>query len=319
MNPKISVIIPVYNLEEYLDEGIRSVLNQSFKDIEIIAVNDGSSDNSLDILNSFAKKDDRLFVIDLLKNRGQSAARNEGLKKAEGKYIYFFDGDDILKENAFKIIYNEAEDNDLDVLNFDAETFDQDEKLDFNPNYDRSDEIPDRIFDGKEYFDYLVMNNLLSVSTPLNLIRRNFLIEKNLKFIEGIIHEDEIYIVGLYIVAEKVKHIDKVLYKRRIRSNSTMTTKKTKYNLISYLRVINELIKVYYQKHKSKAVELKINSLFSSILFTSYNIGLYKEYKYEIKKIYKKIKGILSFKTKVKYKFIYFYYFYIKVRRKYNI
>lgn len=289
MSPKISVIIPVYNLEEYLEEGMNSILNQSFKDIEVIAVDDGSSDNSFDILNSFANKDNRVSVINLPQNRGQSAARNEGLKKAKGKYIYFFDGDDILKKNALEILYNEAEDNDLDVVNFDAETFHHDKKLDFNPNYDRSDAIPNKIFNGEEYFDYLIMNNLLSVSTPLNLIRRNFLKENYLEFIEGIIHEDEIYITKLYISAKKVKHIDKVLYKRRIRSNSTMTTKKTRYNLISYMKVINKIKDLYFEEYRSKALELKLNSLFSSILFISHYVGIYKEYEDEIKKLFKEL------------------------------
>jgi glycosyltransferase involved in cell wall biosynthesis len=318
MTPKTSVIIPVYNLEEYIEEGIKSILNQTFKDIEVIAVNDGSSDNSLDILKSFANKDNRVSVVDLPENRGQSAARNEGFKQASGKYIYYFDGDDILKENALEILFNEAESNDLDIVNFDAETFYHDEKLDFDPNYNRIDKIPDKIFNGKEYFDYLVLNNLLTVSTPLNLIRRNYIIEKNLKFIEGIIHEDEIYITNLYIEARTVKHIDKVLYKRRIRSNSTMTSKKSRYNLISYIKVISELKKVYFKKHKSKSMELKINSIFSSILYSSYDIGLYKAYKDEIKKLFKELKKVLSIKTKIKYRFSRLYYFYINIRRKYN-
>ena len=91
---KISVVIPIYNCEEYLEESIRSILNQTFKDIEIVCVDDGSTDNSLDILNKLASDDSRLKVFSQ-ENQGSSFARNNALRKVSGDYVYFFDADDI--------------------------------------------------------------------------------------------------------------------------------------------------------------------------------------------------------------------------------
>ena len=97
---KISVVIPVYNVAEFLEEAISSLLNQTFEDFELICVNDGSKDNSLDILNDFAKKDSRVVVIDK-ENGGCGSARNRALDEAKGEYIYFFDPDDYILPDAF--------------------------------------------------------------------------------------------------------------------------------------------------------------------------------------------------------------------------
>ena len=98
-NPEISIIIPVYNVEKYLDECLNSAANQTFENIEIICVNDGSTDGSLEILESHASKDKRIRIISQ-ENKGVSSARNEGLDAARGKYIYFMDSDDYMDLNA---------------------------------------------------------------------------------------------------------------------------------------------------------------------------------------------------------------------------
>ena len=93
--PKISVIVPVYNAEKYLSMTLNSILNQTFSDFELICINDGSKDASLNILNEFQLKDKRLFIINQ-ENQGVSAARNNGITKACGEYIVFFDADDLM-------------------------------------------------------------------------------------------------------------------------------------------------------------------------------------------------------------------------------
>ncbi len=108
MQPKISVIIPVYNVEKYLPECLESILNQTFQDFEIICVDDGSTDKSLDILQEYKRKDDR-FVILQQRHAGAGAARNHGLKLAEGKYIQFLDSDDYFEPTLLEEMYNHAE------------------------------------------------------------------------------------------------------------------------------------------------------------------------------------------------------------------
>ena len=114
-NPKISIIIPVYNVEKYLRECLNSVVNQTMRDIEIICVNDGSTDGSLDILKEYAKKDDRIIVINQT-NGFVESARNNGLKIAKGEYIQFVDSDDYLELNACETAYKYALQYDADVV-----------------------------------------------------------------------------------------------------------------------------------------------------------------------------------------------------------
>ena len=102
---KISIIVPVYNTEKYLSKCLNSLIKQTYKDIEIIVVNDGSKDKSLEIAKKFAKQDNRIKVFNK-ENGGLSSARNFGIEKASGEYIGFVDSDDYIKENMFEILYN---------------------------------------------------------------------------------------------------------------------------------------------------------------------------------------------------------------------
>ena len=123
---KISVILSAYNEEKFIEKAIESVVGQTLKDIEIIIINDGSTDNTLNIINSYAEDDSRIKVIDQ-ENIGLGASRNKGMKIANGEYITFLDGDDWFREDAFEISYNEAKAKDTDItmyqmINYDDET-----------------------------------------------------------------------------------------------------------------------------------------------------------------------------------------------------
>ena len=113
--PKVSVIIPVYNVEKYLSECLDSVVNQTLKDIEIICVNDGSPDGSAEILEEYAQKDNRIKVI-TQENRGVSEARNSGLKIASGEYIAFLDSDDYIDLKFFEQLYKRGIESNSDVV-----------------------------------------------------------------------------------------------------------------------------------------------------------------------------------------------------------
>ena len=104
--PIISVIIPFYNTEEYIKECLKSVLNQTFKEIEVICINDKSTDKSLKIVEKYARKDDRIKIINLDKKSGQSTARNRGLEIAKGEYISFVDSDDKIDLDAYEKTYS---------------------------------------------------------------------------------------------------------------------------------------------------------------------------------------------------------------------
>ncbi len=113
--PKVSVIIPVYNVEQYLERCLDSVCNQTLKDIEIICVNDCSTDNSLQILQEYAAKDSRIRVIDLDKNIGEAAVRNLAFEEIKSEYFGFVDSDDTIDKNFYEVLYNNAEKCDADI------------------------------------------------------------------------------------------------------------------------------------------------------------------------------------------------------------
>ena len=125
--PKISVIIPVYNAEKYLNKTLESILKQSLKDIEVICVDDGSTDGSVEIIQSFIKKDDRVKLI-RQNNQHAGSARNTGLKEAQGEYIHFMDADDYVLNYAYEAIYNKVIKYDLDCLKFSSVVYDVKQK-----------------------------------------------------------------------------------------------------------------------------------------------------------------------------------------------
>ena len=123
MGPEISVVIPIFNVEKYLEECLNSVIHQSFEDIEIICINDGSTDNSLNILRKYEKKDNRIRIINQ-KNVGAGGARYIGLSLSKGRYVYFMDSDDFLELNALELLYDNAVSNNSDVVIFNFARYD---------------------------------------------------------------------------------------------------------------------------------------------------------------------------------------------------
>lgn len=128
ITPIVSVIVPVYNTDKYLEECLESILNQTLKDIEIICIEDKSTDNSLQILKEFSKKDDRIIIIENDENRGISFNRNKGMAYAKGKYISFIDSDDKLDKDAYEKLYNFIEENHQDFVIFNTLRFNEDRK-----------------------------------------------------------------------------------------------------------------------------------------------------------------------------------------------
>lgn len=237
-SPKISVVIPVYNVEQYLPACIESIIYQSFKDIEIICINDGSTDSSLSILRDFAAWDDRISVY-TQENAGQSVARNAGIKLSRGKYIYFFDADDILREDSLELLWNRLTEDDLDVLYFNTSVFSDD-----GPSVKKTIEAYNRyynrvhgymgIFKGDYLFYKMHVNNEYLASPVLQILKADFLKGNELYFKEGIIHEDELFTFKVMLTAKRAGYINQSFYRRRIRANSTVTSKKSFKNVFGY-------------------------------------------------------------------------------------
>jgi len=172
---KVSVIIPVYNDEDYVEEALDGILNQTLKDIEVICVNDGSTDDSLRILEEIAERDDRVSVFSQ-ENKGGGAARNYGMKFAKGKYLYFMDADDIIKENTLERTYNVAEEKSLDFLIFKAINYDEDTDKYYESEGYSMNVLADFVKDDVFNFDDLDEKIFcISVTHGVNYIIRNLL------------------------------------------------------------------------------------------------------------------------------------------------
>jgi glycosyltransferase involved in cell wall biosynthesis len=134
--PKVTIIVPVYNVELYLKECLDSLICQSLSDIEIICVDDGSTDNSPTILSEYSSADNRISIV-TKENGGLSSARNAGVNVAKGEYIYFLDSDDRISRETIEYSYNIAKMNELDLLLFDGDSFYESETLrDQYPSYE---------------------------------------------------------------------------------------------------------------------------------------------------------------------------------------
>lgn len=253
---KVSVIVPFYNVERYLRKSILSIINQTLKEIEIILIDDGSTDSSLSIIDELAKEDSRIKVFSH-HNHGQSIARNIGLVNAIGEYIYFFDSDDILEESALEECYNKCKQNQLDFLFFDADVFSEDNITMNFISYNRTNKFMDITYNGVDLLKQQLDNKLFSASVCLTFICKKYLDSLNLYFYPRIIHEDELFAFILYLKANRIGLIRKTFFHRRLRPNSTMTTAFGEKNIIGCLIVCREL-KSFYIKHGTTTIEKSI-------------------------------------------------------------
>lgn len=248
--PKVSVVIPVYNVEQYLRECLDSVINQSLKDIEIICVNDGSPDNSLNIIEEYAGTDNRITILSR-KNGGLSAARNSGVECAQGQYIYFLDSDDFITEDALEKLYILSEEEKLDILYFGVQNYFENEdmkKYDIKEDtYYQRKQFYNTSVRGDVLFEKFLSENMFICCVPFQFIRKDFLINSNIRFKEGILHEDELFSPQIILEAERTMVIEDKLYMRRIREDSIMTTAPTYRNFIGYF--------IAYTGLTSKAIE----------------------------------------------------------------
>ncbi|MBS4195496.1 glycosyltransferase family 2 protein [Lederbergia citri] len=232
MKKKITVIIPMYNTECYIANCLDSLKNQTYKNFEALIIDDGSSDNSYKIAHEYSKEDNR-FKVFRQENKGASAARNMGLKLANGYYIYFLDSDDYINEKTFEKCIREFEHNDVDLVTFDAKCFLEKEYLDqrgrdyefsISSFYDRSDILPFKKMSGYEYLKISIHENKFRGNSVLFIVKKEVLEKGNDKFIEHLTYfEDYIFLYYLIKNINKVKYLPEPLYFRRLTGNSLVT------------------------------------------------------------------------------------------------
>lgn len=208
---KISVVLPVFNGERYIRKSINSVLGQSLDDFELIIVNDGSTDSTIDIINSF---DDERIVLINQENKGPGAARNRALEIVKGQYVMFLDSDDWFCQGAFETSYNEVTKKDTDItifqiMKYDSGTYSENDWFNLN-NFDET--FDDRVFNPHECRDFLFD---ISVSACQKIFKRKFLDKIDARFPEGIYFEDMPFFFYTFLNAERISIIRKHLYVRQ--------------------------------------------------------------------------------------------------------
>lgn len=240
----ISVIVPVFNVEIYLHDCLTSICNQTLSDIEIICVNDGSTDNSLDILNNFAKKDNRIRIINQ-KNSGLGVSRNIGLSVARGKYIYFIDSDDYIDLSALEKLYDNAVSNDSDVVLFKFL-----KKLPNKVSKKHCEFKIDKIFGKTDYdkfvFDYHdIKKHVLNTafSACLKLYKKEFLDSfDDLYFSTGTAFEDVLFHVKVMLNASKISFVPEYLYYYRFNQNSIVNTPDNYFDIFKVIDSVEEYL-----------------------------------------------------------------------------
>ena len=239
MDKTLSIIIPCYNVEKYIEECLESVCNDRDADIEVICVNDGSTDGTLDILEQWKQKDARVIVINQ-ENKGVSVARNQGLHIAKGKFIYFLDSDDKVKDVAIlEKCCEKMQEDQLDILIGAGRSFFETEEFYkkysyYEKSYRIEHEYP-RIMKGTELMAELQRNGEWAVQQSTRIYRRKFLQDNNVYYTEGQLHEDNYVTFMCMYLTDRTTAVKDVLFERRIRENSIMTQKVTHRNVESYL------------------------------------------------------------------------------------
>lgn len=210
----ISTIIPVYNVEQYLRDCLNSVVAQTYPDYEVICVNDGSTDGSMDILEEYQKKHPQITII-TQQNKGLSAARNAGIKVAKGDYLFFLDSDDWIEPTTLETLAEKQ--NGDDLVCFNGRRVFEDGKTE-----EPDSGIEETKLTGWEYYNKyaLVSRKFHFVCSVLRLYRREYMLENNLFFEEGIYHEDNLFTPLVCYYAQSVKVIPDCLYVYRIRKGS---------------------------------------------------------------------------------------------------
>lgn len=237
LSPKVSVIMPIYNTEVYLCEALDSICNQTLKELEIILINDGSTDNSQHIIEEYAQKDNRI-KYNFQSNQGQGVARNNGLQLATGKYIYFMDSDDILDIDALEKCYEISEQDKVDFVFFDAVTIYDNPNSPHTFDYCRKGKIDEqKLWNGIELLNHELKHYIFFVVPWLHFTNHSFLKKSFKGFPSGIIHEDQIFAMQIMLNAQRIRYISRPYFKRRVRVESTMTNKFSMRNIEGYTTV----------------------------------------------------------------------------------
>ena len=271
--PKVSIIVPVYNVEKYLSKCLNSLVNQTLKDIEIIIVNDGTPDNSQKIIDKYVKEYPKKVRSYLKENGGQGSARNFGLTKAKGKYIGYVDSDDYIELDMYEKLYNKALEMEYDVVVCGNTVVDEDYNIIKKEN--------------NMQFDSNITNILFGKMAVWNKIyKKSLIVDNDILFRSNVWYEDLDFTMKTILMANNIGFLNMNLYNYLLRKGSTMNNSNIKRNL-EIIDAFEELIsfckqKRIYKKYYNEIEFLAIDHIYISAVVRTINPNNNKKDKREI-------------------------------------
>lgn len=304
----LSVIIPIYNVEDYLIDCINSVLKQDINDLEIILVDDGSPDSCPEICDDYAKKYEQIKVLHK-KNDGLSEARNDGVKLAKGEYIMFLDSDDWWNPNVNvnHMLSLVKQKRDIDMFLFSSLDYIENDGYYKRTEHDKLSKVNTDCIES--YYHDLLQNGNLEISAATKILKRKFILDNNLFFKKGIISEDNEWILRLLRKSPKIEIINEPLYIYRYgRIGSITNTIKYK-NVKDILDIVNSSLKFYHINQKSQLKQYELcycAYLWFSALGMSFSLSY--EDKKSLKEIFKETSEVCNYSDSPKTKLAFFVY-----------
>lgn len=248
--PFLSIVIPIYNVEQYLGRCLDSIINQPFSDWEIIAVNDCSPDDSQKIIDCYAKKDRRIKSVINKKNRGLGGARNVGVSYCKGTYILYIDSDDYITQgNELLEMCKQCRNNDLDILDTPYLIIHEGESVKQNPSNFNS--LNERVLTGKQYLQDI---NILPVVAWNKMYKRSFIKTNSIRFKERK-YEDICYTLEAIFKAKRVQNRNTPFYNYIIRSGSIMTSKPNDSSIKDSYTLCKDLENLYIECDRNSQIE----------------------------------------------------------------
>ncbi|WP_289102453.1 glycosyltransferase [uncultured Fusobacterium sp.] len=268
---ELSIIVPIYNVEDYLEECLKSLYNIKNIKLEIILVNDGSKDNSFKIMEKFKEIYPEKTVLINKENGGLSSARNAGMKAAVGEYISFIDSDDFIDVGEFEKFFKEGQKDKLDVMVGNMRYYTPEKTGD---SLFRSDVVKNSgIVNGIDFFWNLFQKpKCFREEVVDDIYKREFLVKNNIWFNENIVHEDSEFTPLVYLKAEKVKYIDRAFYFYRQRTGSIMN-KVSEKSIVS----LESICEKFFIECKNLD-SIKGKEVLSSLILSFYSVVVYKRY-----------------------------------------
>ena len=288
---KVSVIVPFNNVENYISKCLTSLIYQTLDDIEIICINDASTDNSKNIVSEYAKNDKRIKILNVETMSGQSFARNLGLEIASGEYIGFVDSDDWVELDMFEKMYNQAKLGDTDITMCQAQLYDDKEQRFYTDDY-YSLKILERM--GNKVFSFEeTKDEILNINVVLwnKIYKRKFLNSIQVKFQDGYIYEDMLYFFETYLKATRINILWEALYYyRQNRSFSTMQNSDKKvYDRIPMVEKTYRVLEQapFFAEKKAEIVSWLIDDIFHR--YTLLEDKYYKDYYTNMQALFRSI------------------------------